>query len=590
MDGAAALLAALIPLGFALSLAATSPQWRDDVTVVRGLGLAIAPGAGAVSTLLFLGARLLPIGNIAFRAALVAALALAAVGALLFALARRALDHASPSPLNAFIALLAALAAPLSPPLLNEASVGGGATVALALALGLLLRWDTGSAPELRSWLGLGVGFGLVLAESPVLAVTAALALLVQGILLRPRVQERALGLAAVGFGGVAMLVLLPALLRPLAPTSWVGIGLAHGFGELRALDVQALRGRGLGAWIAQVGLAAFAFTWVGAAFGLLRPSLRWLAAPLLVPLALDVLAPASSSGLLGPDPLGPLRALSLCGASALAALGVQGIAFFLLRSALPLARPGGALVIAFHAAVVAVVAEDGAAQADRSRNAGAEVWTDQAVELLPPSSLILARSDAILWRLWAARLAAGMRPDVTVVPASLLGQGKLAGALLREEPSLATLLRDISSAGTPSEFGLSTVADVRPLFIEIDPQGDRKIASHTASESLWLRFAPQPYGASDRRLGRNAATTAFYTVVGAARRNEPHDEATLEILATHARNLAIASALNHDRESTQLALDQLAALRRELDPEDPLRDLIDPQRKALPRGKRARR
>jgi hypothetical protein len=590
MEGAAALLAALIPLGFALSTVAVSPQWRDDAVVVRGLGVAVAPGAGAVSVLLLWGARLLPLGNVAFRASLVAALALAGVGYLLFSLVRRALEHARPSALNALLALLASLAASLSPPLLSEATVGGGATVALALALALLLRWAPGETPAERSWLGVGAALALLLAESPVLAVGAALALVAQGASLRPRLRERSLGLLAAGFGGVALLVALPALLRPLAPASWVGIGLVHGFGEIRALDVHALRGRGLAAWIDQVGLVAFTLSCAGAVLGLLRPSLRWAAAPLLVPVVLDALVPATSSGLLTPDPLGSLRMFALCGTSALAAFGVQSAALFLRNSALPLARPAGVLVVAFHAALVAVVAEEGSSQADRGRNAGAEAWTDQALELLPPGSLILARSDAILWRLWAARLASGMRPDVSVVPASLLGQGRLASALLREEPALAPLLRDISAAGTPSEFALSSVADVRPLFIEIDPQGDRKIASHTASESLWLRFAPHPYGLSDRRTGRTAATTAFYRVVGAARRNEPHDEATLEVLAVHARGLAIASALVHDRDSTQLALDQLAALRRDPPQDDPLWDILDPQRKAPPRGKPSRR
>ncbi|MCS6900424.1 MAG: hypothetical protein RMJ98_12245 [Myxococcales bacterium] len=566
------------------------PQWRDDATVVRGLGVAVAPGAGAVSVLLLWGARLLPLGNVAFRASLVAALALAGVGFLLFSLAHQALDQTRASPLNAWLALLASLAASLSPALLLESSVGGGATVALALALALLVCWFPGEGSQARSWLGLGAGLGLLLAESPVLAAAAILALVVQRGVLRSVLPERSVGLLAAGLGGGALLVLLPVLLRPLAPTSWVGIGLVHSFGEIRALDVLALRGRGLGAWMHQVGPIAFLLSCAGAVLGWLRPSLRGVAAPLLVPLVLDALIPARSSGLLTPDPLGALRMFSLCGASTLAVFAIQGVALFLWNLALPLVRPAGVLAVAFYAALVAAVAEEGSSQADRSRNAGAEAWTDQAFELLPPASLILARSDTILWRLWAARLASGMRPDITVVPSSFLSHGTLAGALLQEEPSLASLLRDISATGTPSEFSLSTVADVRPLFLEIDPQGDRKIASHTASESLWLRFAPQPYGPSDRRLGRTAATTAFYRVVGAARRNEPHDEATLEVLALHARNLAVASALLHDRDSTQLALDQLAALRRNPTPDDPLWDIIDPQRKAPLRGRHSRR
>jgi hypothetical protein len=586
MEGAAALLAALLPLGFALSLAASSPQWRDDAAVVRGLGLSLAPGAGATSTFGFLALRLLPLGNMAFRASLVASLGLALAGFLLFRGIERALAGREPSPLNPLVALLATCTAVLSPSLLREGSVGGGASVALALGLALLLG-STGSLTA-RRWAGLGAGLGLLLAENAVLAVVVAAALLVRTLVLRPRTVERGFSFAAAGFAGVALLVLVPVLVRPLAPSSWLGVGLAHGFGDLKHLDIQSLRNRGLGAWISQVGLAAGGLSALGLALGLLRGASRGWALALLVPLGLDLLVPATSSGLLTADPLAPLRQLALCSAAALSALGLQQIVLFLLSSRLPMARPAGVLALASHAALVTLVAEEAIPQADRNRNLGAEVWTDQAIELLPASSLLLVRSEALLWRLWAARLGSGMRPDITVVPVPLLGRGKVAGALLHEEPALATLLRDVSATGEPSEFGLSTVADVRPLFLELDTRSDRRLASHTTSEALWLRFAPQPYGSSDRRAGRNAATTAFYRVVAAARRQDPHDEATLEVLAAHTRSLAIASALVHDRESVALALDQLAALRRDPPPEDPLWQLLpSPQ---PPRGKQAHR
>jgi hypothetical protein len=522
----------------------------------------------------------------AFRASLVASLGLALAGFLLFRGIERALTERQPSLLNSLVALLATCTAVLSPSLLREGSVGGGASVALALGLALLLG-STGPLTA-RRWAGLGAGLGLLLAENAVLAVVVAAALLVRTLVLRPRTVERGFSFAAAGFAGVALLVLVPMLVRPLAPSSWLGVGLAHGFGDLKHLDIQSLRNRGLGAWISQVGLAAGGLSALGLALGLLRGASRGWALALLVPLGLDLLMPATSSGLLTADPLAPLRQLAFGSAAALSALGLQQIVLFLLSSRLPMARSAGVLALASHAALVTLVAEEAIPQADRNRNLGAEVWTDQAIELLPASSLLLVRSEALLWRLWAARLGSGMRPDITVVPVPLLGRGKVAGALLREEPALATLLRDVSATGEPSEFGLSTVADVRPLFLELDTRSDRRLASHTTSEALWLRFAPQPYGSSDRRAGRNAATTAFYRVVAAARRQDPHDEATLEVLAAHTRSLAIASALVHDRESVALALDQLAALRRDPPPEDPLWQLLPSSQP--PRSKQAHR
>ncbi|RYE90612.1 MAG: hypothetical protein EOO75_09920, partial [Myxococcales bacterium] len=174
LDHAAALTAALLPVVVALSLASPGARWRDDVALVRGLGLSPSPGAGAVSTLLFGFARLWPIGSVALRSTLIAALAAGATGYLLFVLARRVLDGIRASALNGLLALLAALSASLSPSLLREAGVGAGATVASALALCALLA---AASPARRPAAVLGALFALLAAESAVAAVAVALAL-----------------------------------------------------------------------------------------------------------------------------------------------------------------------------------------------------------------------------------------------------------------------------------------------------------------------------------------------------------------------------------------------------------------------------
>jgi hypothetical protein len=502
---------------------------------------------------------------------------------LLSALVRRTLDQIAASRVNPVIALVASLTATLSPTLQREGNIAGGACVAVALALGALLVHTPEHRGERRPWLWVGALVGLCALESPAAAVVLALALLAQGVLLRPGGGERAGGFFVAGFLGAAVVGVLPWALRAGAPRALLELGLGSGASELRALDVASLQARGIGSWIADVGIAAFALTWLGALIALLRKGARWAVAPMLLLLALDVALPASNSGVLSADPLGALRSLSVCAAALLAAVGVQFVSLSLLTSKLALARPGSALVVAFHLTLAAISAEEGVTRAYRVANAGCETWTDEALERLPPQSLLLVRSDAVALRLWSAKVVSGKRPDVTLVPLPLLGRGRLAASLLAQEPAILPLLRDVSATGSPSEYALSQIGDVRPLLVELDPRWDRRLATHAVPERLWLRFSPQPLGLSDRRLAQNVDSASFYRVVGASRRDEIHDEATLEVLASHAAEQAASAALVGDRELTQRSLAQLSSLKRE--PDEALLTLIDPSRKVEARA-----
>lgn len=588
------MLSALVPFGFAIASAAPSPQWSDDVALVRAAELLIGPGAGALTTLGLQGALLLPLGPQAFRGALLSAASLALVGALLTKLVRRLLDHLDSSPLNALLALSASLTATLAPTLLREGNAAGGACIATALGLSALLVHDPASRGEARPWLSLGALLALCAIESPSAAVATALALLAQGALLRPGGGKKGAWMFAVGVAAVVPLALLPALIRPSSPRVLLDLGVQGELSTLRALDVASLHSRGLGRWIIEEGISAFALCWLGALFGLLRKDMRWLVAPLLALLTLDVVTPTTNSGLLTSDPLSALRALALCAAAMLAALGVQRVALWLSRSKLPLAQPAAVLIVAFHATLAAISAEEGHAYAARSHNGGAEVWTEEALDRLPPQSLLLVRSDAIAMRLWSAAAVAGRRPDVLLVPLPLIQRGRLAASLIAQEPSLTPLLRDLSANGTPSEFALSQLADIRPVMVELDASWDRRLSTHVVPEQLWLRFSPQPIGQTDRRNAQAADATTFYRVAGAARRDEDaFDEGTLEVLATYAREQAMAAAIVGDKDAANRAVAQLTSLQRT--PDDALAWLIDPSKKpeiraeTKPRSRRAR-
>ena len=47
---------------------------------------------------------------------------------------------------------------------------------------------------------------------------------------------------------------------------------------------------------------------------------------------------------------------------------------------------------------------------------------------------------------------------------------------LLAEEPALAPLLRDIALTNRPGEYALSTLADARSLYVELDATSDENV------------------------------------------------------------------------------------------------------------------
>src|SRR5262249_45781849 len=147
---------------------------------------------------------------------------------------RRALERASPTPrLGAVLAAIATLTAALSPTWQREATVGGGAMIAVALVLAALsVGLRAAEAPsELapRAWMGLGRLAGAALAESPpaALAIAAMTTALVLARRFDPasssaRLPAPRVFVAATVFGlAIAALLAAPLALRPLAPRAF---------------------------------------------------------------------------------------------------------------------------------------------------------------------------------------------------------------------------------------------------------------------------------------------------------------------------------------------------------------------------------
>jgi hypothetical protein len=551
------------PLVLTLLRAAPGSDWRDDQPALSGLGLLPLGSEGWLSLLGSQLANALPFGGRWLRAAWVQAFALSLVSGLLFGRAQRLLaaNHDAPR-LTPLLALAASLTAVLSPTFQLEGTIIGGATLGTLAALLTLSASERLPARDVRSSLVLGALFALTAVESHAAALALVLALLVRGVARRRLPDAHSAWFACAGAASVVGLMLVGLLGRSLAPSAWLDLGLGLGQSSLLAAEVPTESTTALSAWLAEVGVIPFALALAGISLGLLRRVTRLLVLPLFVWVLLDLALPAARVGILSADPFGPTRLLAVSALGLGAALGVQAAALALLRTRLPFTQPAAVLLVVFDFTLVFVGSEASAAATERRDSVTTEVWTDEGLASLPQNALVLARSEAVAWRLWSAQLVRGERPDVVVVPTALLERGGLRRRLLAEEPALAPLLRDMALAGKPGEYALSTLSDARPLFVELDQGWDERLNEHIVPQSFWLRFRANPVGRSDRNTALARAGRRFDRVIEAVAPDK-HGEsarATRAVVVAGLRQRALFLAARRDRET---ALDTAAVLER---------------------------
>jgi len=545
----------VVPLFVALTGLAPASQWRNDVAIVRTLGFVPIGAEGVISAVLAQCASLLPLGGRVLRAALPAALATGCAAGLIYGFALRLLDKNAPAPrLAPILALLAAWGVVITPTWQAEATVAGGASVAVALVLAATaVRFRL--RLEERGWLAFGVMLGVAFLEQR-LAGFACLALLfADAALLRQLPRQRQLAELAGAALVVVALGLGPFWFQPTSGGIWSDWGseLARLSGGATALPVAGT----VAAWREALGLIVLGLALLGGAWAMSRPRTRPWFLPLAVFPLLDLSLPLEAESLVGPVSGRVIDLLALAVLGIAAALAAQLVGLLLERGRVPLARPVQVLLVVAGMTFVLVRWEESEQQTATQARGVAEAWTDEALASLPPRSLLMVRSEPAAWRLWASRVARGERPDLTVVPLPLLDRGDTATRLLELEPHLAPLVRELRMTGKPSEYALSSLADARPLYLEFDPAWDRRLLEHVLPHPFWMRFSPHALGRSDRIAALDDGQKAFARVVEAVDQRFP-DPATLSMLTTRAREQTVMLAALGDRESALSLLEQV--------------------------------
>jgi hypothetical protein len=555
LDAACAAAAWLLPLGVGIGAAATGPRWQDDLAVVRDLGLLPAGSEGALSTVLSQLFALLPLASRCERAALLGVLALGACSALGFRLTCELLNARRPMRINPLLALLGTQLWALSPLVARDAAGPGSAALPLLLIL-LGVKLLRSAAADARCVPLAGVLLGLTWGESHAAALALTAVLLAEWLPQRSPLPELPWLRFAAGFVLAAGLCLLLPWWRGNAPGLWLDLGLG-------ALPVLAESAPQSSAWLG----------WGESLRQCLSPVLERLGLVPLLLVAAGVCAAATpraqrrelvpwavlvATGALGaaglartPETQALCALLESAGLAAFAPLGLQTALHWLWWQRVPLAKPASVLGCSFALTLVLQRLESSAADVLPVR--ATEAWTEEALARLPSRSVALVQSPALGLRLLAAQVLHGARPDVTVVPLGWLHRGSVLSSLLSRSPELAPVLRQLAVNGYPDEYSMSRLADVRPLFVELDPRWNARLLEHLRPDALWLGYSAHALAKSERSGGAERSRAALRRLIDDPELGAELDESTRLVLVRQARQQALTwAALGEDEPAAE--------------------------------------
>lgn len=560
-EGVLGTLSWLVPFAVVLSRTSVLPAFDADLSNLRTLGLVSMGPAGGVSTAVTQLVRWLPLGSLPFRTALASTFFLALLGRLLYGVALtflRSVERERSSWLAPSLAAIAATMATVTPLFEAEATIGGGAVVALACLFGAVFvsqrLFERRSEQVARDAVWTAVLLACALAEDIPCGVLGLAYMLCATWIAQKRarpfsVPDRAIKFAIAMFFVALAILSLPALLRALSPRTLIDFGPMASARLAGLVDPPANKGA-LAVLVRDVGWLPLILSGAGAVISLVTRRARRELAPLFLFAVVDGLFAAAM-----PERLVKMFSFATWDLAALGALsialvtGLHAVVNRLDRITLSLRRPIGVLLVAFHVMLIALIAEQAGDRADRGAHAGASLWTDAALGDVDASSLLVVRSPQLEMRLASAQFIEGVRPDVIVLPLSWLGRGSVASDAAFRERAVEPVLRTVALTGTADEFGLASLADQRHLYVEADPAWDARVAAHLSPEVAWMRFSPEPLGAIDRDVAvekmRSGWTRLLATAAPGAPADPPNEAMVFLTVRNHIAALVRSSSLD---------------------------------------------
>ncbi len=483
-----ALLVFAVPACVVAVLATTVPEVGRDVETVRLLGARTLGTWGGTSRTLdaVAGAAsgLLPVATHAARVCIASGMLVGVTAWLLWMALRRSYRSAvdATSTMTSWMAVVVPMAAVLSTPWLTEAAQGLSSVLAALLVLvpGLvvLARSDQPRLALAVAVLALSYDLGIGLAAACGLLFALSTREMPSFKSMQPWIAAAVLLLGLRGLGWALKLRDL-SLATNTPSTTLVSlrafasshVGLVVGTLALLTLVTGALQPalrRHLAPWIAWTFAAGFGATFEPLSLPL-EGAFGWPALVLVV----------SSCALAG-----------FCIVSAMAWLTARKIAF---------ARTNSTLLLLLFSALPVVRFDSALSRLDEARANNQSRWDLYAFGTMPQGAVALIADERMRWRMAAARMGGGWLSGVAMMdpthPASAV-----ATRVIAQEPRLHEAWRALLFQGRLSEFGLSLVAESRPVLMHCDPKYDRALLRHLMPTRVLSEYEREPRALSDRK------------------------------------------------------------------------------------------
>jgi hypothetical protein len=554
LDAGLLALSALVPACLAASRAGNLADAGHDEGFARSLGLE-AHAWRALDALPSLALVALPVGTRAARAAMGAALVIAAAGAALYLITRELLRRcADTRSLGPVVASVASMCAVLAPSWQGHAGAGGSMVGALLVIVALLCAERACSEP--RRWRATAFAVALALGHDPLAGACAAVACACS---IAPASEARRSFAAAwardrSGLGASALAGLLPCVVAVArarasgAPASTIAAELASGWTVYprTSSPTQALaflRGE-LGPMLGTLAIA-------GAVVALLVERARPVAAGLLAAVVAGLLCAALGIAT-GPFRLDSPLLAAFAAACALAGVAMQAVVRAVAGTNVPFARASAAMVVVLEIALPVESADETLLRA--ASRVDVALWDELAWEALPPRSIVLLTSPRIRARAAAARARGSLRDDLVLVAADAPRAGLR--RVLSRDAAFVPLWRDLELDGAPSGATLSSLATSRSVAMAYEPAWGKELGRHLVPLALFDVFEPEPRGSSDRRRLLEGFRARRERLARACQGDPELSEATAILL----RARAIELAASGDRELVGRALEDLRA------------------------------
>ncbi|MFO0678165.1 MAG: hypothetical protein U0169_16640 [Polyangiaceae bacterium] len=561
-------LAFAVPALVAASFAWNTVDAAHDTAAVRALALGPTGLFRALDGLLAQLALGLPVGDRAFRGALVSVAFSGIFASILFRLVLHLLRRAGgEGRLVPFVAMVATIAVAASPPVLAESVVVGGSILGAVLVLAPLFHVVTHRQDETEPRIGAAFLLGAAVAYEPFVGLAAGLAL---GSYVGMRsfvrrtvpVPSRA---TLVAFAiGLAPLLWAFVRTRTASPFA-LGAPLGHAWQGETPWTTKPSIANAVLADVGPVLLAAGAF---GTAFAAVFTRTRALAFALVVVVAV-AFAAASTGAPLGASRTAPVVLAAYGAIGILASVMLHRLVRWIGSANVPFAAASAVMVVLLEAAIPVRSVDDAVQVLARSSPRRVREWEELAWDTLPLGSTVLVPDALLLTRFLSARAQGSLRSDLALLPTFDLSNALVLAELTRE-PKLTPLVRDLFLGNVPDEWSLSSLSSSRPLAVTFDPKWDKTLSRHLLPSGLFARFESEPRGTVDRRQGLVAFQGERERLARAVGKPVDRELTALTLHLLRARVLALASA--SDRELTALAIEDVRAF----DPKDDVARAIE--------------